>query len=177
VLLVGGADKTISSYTINNGGALSKAWTIPTDSPPRSIDLFNGSLLMGLKNGSICVMPYSANAQANAKAHVVMNSHCDGETWGMEVCTLENGETRLITTGDDNRILCYNPVTWQVLCEGKVHSGAVKKEKKGYRGGASSMSTQPAQCQSRCVAYNSATKQLAVSNNKGVVTIRDIDWD
>lgn len=39
------------------------------------------------------------------------------------------------------------------------------------------MSSQPAQCQSRCVAYNPATSQIAVSNNKGVVTIRDIDWN
>lgn len=73
-----------------------------------------------------------------------MTSHCDGETWGCEVCHLENGETRIITSGDDNRLLCYNPQTMQVLCEGTVTSGEAKKSKKpkgGYKGGASSMSS------------------------------------
>lgn len=39
------------------------------------------------------------------------------------------------------------------------------------------MSSQPPQNQSRSVAYNSATQQLAVANNKGIVTIREIDWN
>lgn len=179
MLLVGGSDKTISNYTVNNGGALTKAWTIPVDSPPRSIDLYNGQVLMGLKNGSICVMSYSAEAQANARITTVMTSHCDGEVWGITVCQLENGETRIITSGDDNRLLAYNPSTWKVLCEGKVSDPPAKKpskEKGGYKGGASSMSSQPAGCQSRCVTYNSALNQLAVANNKGIVTIREIDW-
>lgn len=76
-----------------------------------------------------------------------MNSHCDGETWGLDVCNLENGETRIITSGDDNRIICVDPKTWKVLCEGKVTVEESKKKKKkpkgGYVGGASSMSSQP----------------------------------
>jgi WD40 repeat protein len=73
--------------------------------------------------------------------------------------------------------LAYNPQNHKTLCEGKVSDGSKKiKEKKGYRGGASSMSSQPANCQSRCVSYSAALGQLAVSDNKGVVTIRDVDF-
>lgn len=39
VLLVGGSDKTLTSYKIGSGGGLTKTWTIPVDSPPRSVDL------------------------------------------------------------------------------------------------------------------------------------------
>lgn len=49
-----------------------------------------------------------------------MNSHCDGETWGLEICELENGETRIVTSGDDNRIIVQDPKTMKTLCEGKV---------------------------------------------------------
>lgn len=39
------------------------------------------------------------------------------------------------------------------------------------------MSSQPAQCQSRCVAYDATLGHLAVANNKGAVTIRAVDWN
>jgi hypothetical protein len=45
-------------------GALTKIFNVTADSPPRSVDLFNGTILMGLKNGSIVEMPFT---DANAK--------------------------------------------------------------------------------------------------------------
>ena len=107
-MLVGGNDKTINIYKFE-GGKLSKQNSIVTDSPPRSIDLFNGKLLMGYKNGSISELDYAKAVKANPRARVIMTSHCDGEVWGVEVCHLDNGEVRMITSGDDNRILAYNP--------------------------------------------------------------------
>lgn len=112
----------------------------------------------------------------------IMYSHCDGEVWGLEVCELEDGSTRIITSADDNRILAFNPATKQVLCQGTVKfekpgkEKKKKKEKGGFKGGASSMSSQPADCQSRCVAYCPQKGHLAVADNKGKVTIREIDW-
>ena len=38
------------------------------------------------------------------------------------------------------------------------------------------MSSQPPESQSRCVAYSKSLKHLAVANNLGIVTIREIDW-
>lgn len=39
------------------------------------------------------------------------------------------------------------------------------------------MSSQPAECQSRCLAYLDSKKHLAVASNDGKVTIRAIDWE
>jgi hypothetical protein len=60
--LAGGNDKTLTVYKFD--GSLSKIFNVTTDSPPRSVDLFNGTLLLGLKNGSIVEMPFT---DANAK--------------------------------------------------------------------------------------------------------------
>jgi WD40 repeat protein len=38
------------------------------------------------------------------------------------------------------------------------------------------MSSQPPECQSRAVAYCKELKHLAVANNVGIVTIREVDW-
>ena len=38
------------------------------------------------------------------------------------------------------------------------------------------MSSEPAECPSRCVAWSSKLKHLACSNNKGRVSIREVDW-
>ena len=173
IVLVGGKDKTLTIYSFD--GALKKLWNVVCDAEPRSVDLFKGQILLGLKNGSISELKYTADGKAKPKT--VMTSHCDGETWGLDLCMLEDGEMRLITSGDDNRLLAYNPKTFSVLAEGIVNEKKkAKKEKGGYKGGASSMSSQPAECQSRCVAYCQQNKHLAVSDNKGIVTIREIDW-
>ena len=82
VVLVGGNDKTLNAYSIEGKG-LSKSpiWTLAVDSPPRSIDVFNGNVLMGYKNGSLTVMPYTKDGKASPQ--VIMTSHCDGEVWGL----------------------------------------------------------------------------------------------
>lgn len=117
------------------------------------------------------------SADGSAAPEVVMTSHCDGEVWGAEVVSFEDGSMRLITAADDNRILAYDPVGRKVLCEGKVSEAKKKKKPKGgYRGGASSQSSQPPESQCRAVAYADSLKELAVAQNNGVVTIRSIDW-
>jgi len=142
VALVGGNDKTLTVYKFD--GALTKLWAVDVDAAPRSCDLFNGQILLGLKNGSIVELPWSADGKG--RPNVVMTSHCDGEVWGLDVADLGGGELRMLTTADDNRILAYNPKTKQALAEGRIGVDAKKKEKGGYKGGASSMSSQPANC-------------------------------
>lgn len=138
--------------------------------------MFNGNILLGLKNGSICELPWSA--AGTVKPNVVMTSHCDGEVWGLDIVTLADGSLRMLTSADDNRVLAYNPKTKVVLAEGIVNQPSAKKvkDKGGFKGGASSMSNLPANQQSRCVVYNDTLKHLAVADNKGIVTIREIDW-
>lgn len=64
VVLVGGNDKTLNCYSFD--GKLSKKpiWSLEVDSPPRSIDMHDGKILMGYKNGSLTVMPYSKDGKA-----------------------------------------------------------------------------------------------------------------
>ena len=69
-----------------------------------------------------------------------MKSHCDGECWGLEVIHLDNGEIRVLTSADDNRILAYNLKKRTRLAEGKVAVNPPKKKKSTKRG-ASSMSS------------------------------------
>ena len=107
IVCVGGKDKTLTIYHFD--GALKKMWSVECDAEPRSVDYFNGQILLGLKNGSISELKYTADGSAKPKT--VMTSHCDGETWGLDLCMLEGGEMRMITSGDDNRVLAYNPKT------------------------------------------------------------------
>ena len=79
---------------------------------PRSIDVLNEKLLCGLKNGDIITMTETTPSE------VIMQSHCDGECWGLEVIHLENGEIRVLTSADDNRILAYNLKKRGMLAEG-----------------------------------------------------------
>lgn len=131
---------------------------------------------MGLKNGSIVEMPFSNNGKA--KLNRVMTSHCDGEVWGLDVIDLGKGQTRILTSADDNRLLAYDVRSKFALAEGQVHDPPTKgKKAKPRRGGASSMSSAPAYCQSRAVAWSSRLGHLAVANNVGTVTIREVDWN
>lgn len=165
------------------GKGLSKSpvWTLAVDSPPRSIDLFNGNVLMGYKNGSLTVMPYTKDGKATPQ--VIMTSHCDGEVWGLQVVDINGkGNLRAITSADDNRVLAYDIKKHKALAEGTVKApeeGKKKKKKKGkggFKGGASSMSSSPSDQQSRCLAYDAELGHLAVANNVGQVTIREVDW-
>jgi hypothetical protein len=107
VALVGGNDKTLTVYKFD--GNMTKLWAIEVDAAPRSVDLFNGQILFGLKNGSIVEIPW--HEEGKGRPNVIMTSHCDGEVWGLDVVDLGGGELRMLTTGDDNRILAYNPRT------------------------------------------------------------------
>lgn len=134
-------------------------------------------MIVGLKNGDIVVIG------EDKKQNIIMQSHSEGETWGLEVIHLEGGEIRVLTSADDNRILAYDLTKRGNLAEGKVcvevDTKTKKKKKKAAPKvrGASSMSTLPAQCQSRCLAYLDSKKHLAVAQNTGLVTIRQVDWD
>lgn len=177
-VFAGGNDKTITCYLLKDKlTAKDKIWSIDTDSPPRSIDMLNGIILLGYKNGSISEVPFTKDGKG--APNVVMTSHCDGESWGLDVINLDDGSIRAVTTADDNRILSYNVKTHESLAEGEVDKPPKKKKKAkgGYRGGASSMSSQPSNCQSRACAWNPKLKHLAVASNVGEVTIREVNWD
>ena len=123
-LLAGGNDKTITVYKVA-GGALTKTNSIAIDGVARALDLYKGTVLAGLKNGNILASKFD-----KFEPHTIMSSHCDGECWGLEVIHLENGEIRVLTSADDNRILAYDLTKRGCLAEGAVCLGEPKKKKK-----------------------------------------------
>ena len=94
-----------------------------------------------------------------------MQSHCDGEVWGLTTYTL-NEQTWVVTAGDDNKII------WSDIMKRK-YDYALKvstRDEKSKRGRASTLSDLPESQCSRCVAtYN---ELIAYAGNDGSVAIR-----
>ena len=60
-----------------------------------------------------------------------MQSHHDGECWGMD---LINGGEKLVTSGDDNKILVINPDSYKVEKVVKVgERRPVEVKKPGFK--------------------------------------------
>lgn len=121
---MGGQDKSVTIYSIIKG-VLKESKKVIMESQPRSLDLYKGEVLCGLKNGSISTIALAKVGEDDPS--VVMRSHCDGECWGLEVIHLPEGEIRVLTAADDNRILAYNLKKRGCLAEGKVCIDPPKK--------------------------------------------------
>ena len=93
-----------------------------------------------------------------------MESHSDGELWGLSVATNDV----FATSCDDNKIKA-----WSISKRKSVASGTVCNEaRKAKRGGASSMTTlADSQC-ARAVSINPSSGHVAVGHNDGTLTIR-----
>lgn len=65
-----------------------------------------------------------------------MNGHGTGEAWGLDICP----EGNIITSGDDNKIINFDPSKNEVLSTGIVNP---KKGRKYRIGGASTLSKFP----------------------------------
>lgn len=65
-----------------------------------------------------------------------MNGHSTGETWGLDF----DAEGNVLTTGDDNKIVVFNPAKNKTISEGIVNAVAGQKKKIG---GASTLSLYP----------------------------------
>jgi len=61
-------------------------------------------LLIGLRNGSIMEFKNILEAGAENNGKTLMQSHFDGEVWGLTLV----GDKHVLTCGDDNRIMLFN---------------------------------------------------------------------
>lgn len=141
---------------------------------PRSIDLFNGNLLVGLRNGSILEFKDAMTSDSPTE-NTLMQSHFEGEVWGLEVI---QGQNKVITSGDDNKFMMYDFVTRQFERKGTVSDHKSQNAKKVKEVTASSMSVYPANQQARAICYSAKHNHLVVCSNMGKVSVRDFnDFD
>jgi len=114
IVLAGTTESMLFAFSFD--GELKNLFQIQLEAVPRSIDLMDGMMLIGLKNGNINVAKFAQPDQR----YNIMTSHCEGEVWGLDIIDLGNGVQRIITTADDNRVIVYDSKTFQPICEGYV---------------------------------------------------------
>ena len=169
MLLSGGKDGDV--HELDTAGMCSKRkWSF--NNLIRAIDCKDGTLLVGLRNGTITQRP-CGDGEGIDKEREIMHSHNEGEVWGLDM-----HENMVITSGDDNQVIFWS---WKNRC--KLGSTYVSKEsKKAARGGASTLSNLPASQQSRSIAASgwltTGVCVLAIGCNDGTVSIRSFeDYD
>jgi len=158
-LYSGGADNKIFQLSFN----FEKLKTFETEACPRSLDVDDGKILCGHRNGDIA--EYSLEDESSKV--VLMRGHSDGEVWGL----CQDAKTgKIVTCGDDNKVMIWD------FKNRKCVNIAIFSEKAGKKpktGGASTLSTLPPNQQCRSVTINNGgNRHLAVSNNEGMVQIR-----
>jgi hypothetical protein len=116
---------------------------------PKSVD-FSKFLLVGLRNGHIVECDITKNAK-----ETIMHSHHDGEVWGLAVLE-EQG--MFVTSCDDNKLLMYEVAKRKCVQRGQVTIGSEEaksvKKSEERKGGASTLSMEPPENQSRALAWN-----------------------
>ena len=126
----------------------------------RAIDVIGTNALVGCRNGNI----YQVDLNTQSK-QVIMESHSDGEVWGLAVVDQDT----VVTTGDDNQIKAWSVSKRQCVSRGIVSS----LKNKVKRGGASSLTQFPdSQC-ARAIAYCPQNGHIAVGHNDGTLTVRE----
>ena len=165
-----GKDDMLSIFTYKEGEyEFLRQVCLNENSFAPTLDLFEGKILAGLDNGLLITMDLEGN---NRK--YPMTSHFDGEVWGLAVIP---DSDKFLTCGDDNRIFEYSSSDFKCTRFAKIYvkdSLATEYDpQKKIKGTASTLSKYQPYMQGRALAYNHHTKQVAVSNNLGEVTIID----
>ena len=129
---------------------------------PRAVDAKGNNIIVGCINGDIVEISGQSIPQK------VMESHCDGEVWGLDVNLANRGY--ITTAGDDNMVR-----TWDIMSKKCVDSSILDPNKgqvrrAGY--GASTLAATSPNQQARCVAINDHTGHVALGFNDGSFEIR-----
>lgn len=173
-LISGGKDRRVAIISIAGGNFKLEKFVELSSSFARSIDLLNGNLLVGLRNGSICEFKNVFDEEKPAEITLVA-SHHEGELWG--VALVDDGK-KVLTCADDNKFLLYDIESMKMERQGKVSDHKSANEKKLKAVTASSQSIYPANQQARAIAYNKKHNHIAIGSNFGKVSVRDFnDFD
>ena len=156
-VLTGGKDNTLKV----SDSSLQVKRTITLESFPRAIDMRGDLVLCGLRNGTICEIDASDNRK------VLMESHSDGEVWGLAMSYSE--ENLFLTVGDDNTIKIWDMV--QRKCVGSKILEPVPGPQRKPGMGASTMASNSPNQQARGVCMDRSTGHVAVGHNDGHVSV------
>lgn len=80
----------------------------------KSIDYFNGKILVGLRNGSIYEI-----IESTGEKKLLLASHHEGESWGLDVIP---DEKTILTVGDDNKIMAFDYENRRFVRQGVISS-------------------------------------------------------
>lgn len=129
---------------------------------PRALDSFNNEkFVVGLRTGSIVECDL-----ATGEMKTVMESHNDGEVWGLDF-----DATHVYTTGDDNQVKRWDPTSRKCVDTAAVNDA----ERKARRNRASTLGRHPDSQSARAVAVNNTHGHVAVCANDGSITVRTLD--
>ena len=108
-LISGGIDGKLVIHSAKGGSyTLEQTIDLGVDSHPKSIDYFDGRILVGLRNGSI----YELSESTPQDKKVLLQSHHEGESWGL---TFSSGDGLVYTVGEDNKILVIDQNNRKVI--------------------------------------------------------------
>ena len=97
MLLSGGKDGDV--HELDRAGMSSKRkWSF--NNLVRAVDCMDDKLLVGLRNGTIVERPCGGGAD-----NEIMHSHNEGEVWG-----LDTYQGNVITSGDDDQVIKWDPI-------------------------------------------------------------------
>lgn len=166
-LISGGKDKRICIISASGGNFKLEKFLDFSSSFPKALDMLNGNLLVGLRNGSVCEFK-NVLEEENPVENVLIKSHFEGEIWGLELVPDQN---KVLTCADDNQIMQWDYNTKTFDRKGTV-SGH-KSAKPAKQCTASSMSQYPPNQQARAICYSKKHNHLVVCSNFGKVSVRD----
>jgi WD40 repeat protein len=156
-VLSGGKDNKIVEFD----GHMNKIKEYPLTSCPRALDIQGDNILVGTRDGCI------SEIRSGGNKVVLMESHNDGEVWGMAV---DSANGLVVTTGDDNQIKVWNISQRKCVGTGTLDRTKGAMRKAGF--GASTMATTGVNQQARALALSGSNGHLAVGLNDGHVTVR-----
>ena len=128
---------------------------------PRALDVHDGNILVGTHDGVI------TEIKANGSQTRLMESHYDGEVWGLAV---DSSSHIVLSSADDNQIKAWN--VQQRKCVGTGTIDSVKGPVRKAAQGASTLAVTGTNQQSRAIAFNNTNGHVAVAHNDGRVTVR-----
>lgn len=175
-LLSGSKDQKVAIITILGAGnfKLEKLIDLSSITPSlplpiaKSLDFYQGNLLVGLRNGTILELKSALEPDSKEQPQIKIQSHFTGEAWGLASA----GNNKIVTCCDDNRVLMFDTQAHAFVRGGKVSDKQMNSLKKSTAESASKM---PPNKQARAVAVSLKHNHLALASNLGKVSIRSFD--